>query len=145
MTNIFHTAKVTLADELHRFRNRHFLEAAMAASALLALADEEVLISERLALDYVLENVGELKIFDVHKAVDMFRDHVEAIQRDNVAGRERVSKALARFSGDEHAAHVLINACVFIAKADGDFSEQEKQVVTELCRVLRMDASKIRF
>ena len=99
MTNIFHTAKVTLADELHRFRNRHFLEAAMAASALLALADEEVLISERLALDYVLKNVGELKIFDVYKAVDMFRDHVEAIQRDNVAGRERVSKALARFSG----------------------------------------------
>ena len=132
-----------LNEYLQRFRNKPFLEASMAASALLALADDEILLSERLALDFVLENVEELRIFDPHKAVDLFRDYAEAIREDFETGREKVFKTVARFAGDEHAAELLVRSCALIGKADGDFSEQEKEVVADLCRVLRIDTCKL--
>lgn len=39
MAGIFQGAREALAQELARFRNRQFLDAAMAASALVAMAD----------------------------------------------------------------------------------------------------------
>jgi tellurite resistance protein len=143
MANVYQIAKNLVSKELQRFRNRHFLEATMAASALLALADQEILMSERLALDFVLENVTELEIFDVHKAVDLFRDYAETIQKDPVKGKEKVFKAITRSANDEHAAEIIIRACILIAKADGDISEAEKETIGELCQVLNVDACKI--
>jgi tellurite resistance protein len=143
MGSIIQAARMAVTKELERFRNRHFLEATMAASALLALADREILISERLALDYILANVGELQAFDVHKAVELFRDYAEAIQRDPVAGKESVLKTVARFAGDEHAGDILVRACILIAKADGDITDPEREVIGELCGILTVDACKI--
>lgn len=132
--------KSALDEYVQRFRNRHFFEASMATAALLALADDEILMSQRLALDFVLENVEELKVFDVHKAVNLFREYAGAIKADVNSGKEKVFKVISRFSGDEHAAELLIRAGVVIAKADGDFSEQEKEVIAELCRILKLDS-----
>jgi tellurite resistance protein len=143
MANVYQIAKDLVNKELRRFRNRHFLEATMAASALLALADQEILMSERLALDFVLENVTELEIFDVHKAVDLFRDYAEAIQKDPVKGRDEVFKAITRSAKDEHEAEIIIRACILIAKADGAISEAERETIGELCQVLTVDACKI--
>jgi tellurite resistance protein TerB len=133
----------TLRGELQRFRNRRFLDAAMAAAAYLALADEKVKFSERLALDYVLETMNELKIFDVHKAVDLFRNYAEAIQHDRQAGRDRVFRAVGKFACDQDGATLLLKACLFIAKADGVLSEAEGAVLEELCRLLRVNSSDL--
>ena len=64
-----------------RLRNKKFLEASMAASALVATADGEVSFSERAAVDNVLNTVDAFKVFDVHDAVDLFSDFVEAIRQ----------------------------------------------------------------
>lgn len=143
MTNIFHMAKAALIEELQRFQNRHFLEAAMAASALLAMADDEIRLSENLALDYALENVAELKIYDVHQAINLFHDYVKAIREDKRKGKEKVFKAITKFAGDEHTASLLIRVCILIAKSDGEFSEQEKEVTCEFCHALNIETSKI--
>jgi tellurite resistance protein TerB len=103
-----------------------FLEAMMAATALLALADEEIVLSERLALDFILENVNELKIFDVHQAVNLFRDWGKAIKEDFGTAKKQVLKAVA-----------------LIAKADGDFNEPEQKVIDELCQVLCLESSAV--
>ena len=79
MTSFIRTAKAALAREHERLRNRSFLEATMAASALVAMADGEVKFSELSALDDLLENVRELQVYDPHVAVDLCRDYVEAI------------------------------------------------------------------
>jgi tellurite resistance protein TerB len=143
MAKLFEAAKLALNEQLQRYRNKPFLEAMMAATAFLALADDKVLLSQRLALDYVLANIKELRLFDVHKAVNMFSDYGEAIKNDYDAGKEKVFKAVAKFSGDKAKASLIIRACVLIAKADGHFSEAEQRVVDELCRVLAMDSSEV--
>ena len=61
MGTFFSEITTTLKNEKERFRNRDFLKATMAASALLALADGKVTISEQLARDYILENIRDRK------------------------------------------------------------------------------------
>jgi tellurite resistance protein TerB len=142
MTNILASARSAVIKEIGRFRNRHLLEAAMAAGALLAAADGEVLISERLALDFLLENVKQLRDFEVHKAVDLFQDYAEALRRDPAAGRKRVMDTVTRFAADPQAAHLLIRACMVIAGADGEFSENERRAIGDLCGVLGVDVAQ---
>ena len=143
MAKLFRTAKLALNEQLQRYRNKPFLEAMMAATAFLALADEKVLLSERLALDYILENVKQLKVFDVHKAVNMFCDFAETIKNDYDLGKKKVFKAVGKFSGDKEKASLIIRACVLIAKADGHFNDEEQEVVNELCRILDLESSKV--
>jgi len=115
----------------------------MAATALLALADKEIALSQRLALDYILEHVKELKVFDVHQAVNLFREYSKEVQQDFNKARERVLETVAKFSGDQQKAALLVRACILIAKADGNFSEPEQKVVDEICRVLCLESEKI--
>jgi tellurite resistance protein len=132
-----------MAAKLERHRNKPFLEAMMAAAALLALADEEIVLSERLALDFVLENVNELKIFDVHQAINLFQDWGKAIKEDFGTAKKQVLKAVAKFSGDKEKSSLLVRACILIAKADGDFNEPEQKVIDELCQVLCLESSAV--
>ena len=132
-----------MSEKLKRHRNKPFLEAMMAATALLALADEEIVLSERLALDFILENVNELKVFDVHQAVNLFQDWGKAIKKDFGTAKKQVLKAVAKFSGDEEKASLLVRAGILIAKADGDFSEPEQKVIDELCQVLCLESSEV--
>lgn len=143
MSNIFRAARASLAEKIERHRNKPFLEAMMAATALLALADEEIAISERLALDYILENVKELKVFDVHQAVNLFQDYGKEIQRDFNKTKEKVLETVAKLSGDEQRATLLVRASILMAKADGDFSEPEQKILDELCRVLCLESEKV--
>jgi tellurite resistance protein len=143
MANIFRAARESLAEKLERHRNKPFLEAMMAATALLAHADEEIGLSERLALDFILENVNELKLFDVHQAVNLFRDWGKAIKKDFGTAKKQVLKAVAKFSGDEEKASLLVRASILIAKADGDFNEPEQKVIDELCQVLCLESSAV--
>ena len=143
MDSIFRAARTSLAEKMERHRNKSFLEAMMSATALLALADREIVLSQRLALDFILENVKELKVFDIHQAVDLFRDYSKAVQQDFNKARERVLKTVAKFSGDQQKATLLVRASILIAKADGDFSEPEQKVVDELCRVLCLESEKV--
>jgi tellurite resistance protein TerB len=143
MSSIFRMARKSLAEKVKRHRNKPFLEAMMAATALLALADEEIVFSERLALDYILENVKELKIFDVHQAVNLFRDYGKELQKDFNKAKAKVLEAVGKFSEDQQKATLLVRAAILMAKADGGFNEPEQKVVDELCRVLCLESEKV--
>jgi tellurite resistance protein len=143
MNSIFRAARASLAEKIDRHRNKPFLEAMMAATALLALADEQIAISERLAFDYILENVKELKVFDVHQAVNLFQDYGKEIQRDFNKTKAKVLETVAKFAGDQQKATLLVRASILMAKADGDFSEPEQEIIDEFCRVLCLESEKV--
>jgi tellurite resistance protein len=143
MSSIFSMARQSLAEKIKRHRSKPFLQAMMGATALLALADKEIALSQRLALDYILENVKELKVFDVHQAVNLFRDYGKEVQQDFGKAKAKVLETVAKFSRDKQKAALLVRASILIAKADGDFSEPEQKVVDELCRVLCLESEKV--
>ena len=133
---MFQTARETLRNSLTRFRNRQFLDATMAATALVAMADGKVTFSELNALDAVLESVQDLQIYDPHVAVDIYRDFADEISLDARAGKASALAAVEKVADDDMAAELVLQVAVAISRADGDLSPQEIAVITELCHVL---------
>ena len=133
---MFRTARETLRNSLSRMKNRQFLDATMAATALVATADGEVTFSELSALDSVLESIQDLQIYDPHVAVDIYRDFADAIADNPEQGRATAMAAASKIVGDHDAAELVIRVAVAISKADGELSSQESGVIHELCDLL---------
>jgi tellurite resistance protein TerB len=131
-----------LRQEIERHRQRPFLEAAMAACALIASADDEVSFSERARMDAVLESLAELRVFDPHDAVNLFNARVEALQADREAGRadafEAIRRGAARGASDDGAAELLVRICVAISLADGKFVSHERAMLGLICASLNL-------
>ena len=130
----------TLQFQAQRVRNRPFLEASMAASALVATADGVVTFSERSAIDAVLENIDALKVFEVHQAINVFNDFVEAIQSDADSGRARALEAIHGLRDDPELASLTIRIGCAVSRADGDFSVAEKEQITAMAKELGVTA-----
>jgi tellurite resistance protein TerB len=127
-----------LKQELARHRQRPFLEAAMAACALIASADDEVSFSERARMDAVLESLAELRIFDPHEAVDLFNARIEALQADRDAGRAAAFEAVRRGAVAEGAGVLIVRICVAISLADGKFVASERAMLGLICAALNL-------
>lgn len=124
--------------QAERLRNRPFLEAAMAASALVATADGEVSFSERMRVDELLGSLELLKLYDVHTAVDLFNDYVAALEGDRDAGRTQVFTAVEKFAEDPQCGHLLLRISRAVCEADGAYLESEKRAVEELAKRLNL-------
>lgn len=143
MVGFFEFAKEALAAELDKFRNRQFLDATMAASALVSMADGDANITELNTLDQALETLQELRLYDPHEAMDLYRDYLDGLRDDPGATRGKIIQVVGKIREDQHAARLLVRVCVAIGKADEDFSEPEKAVIIELCETLALDSDEL--
>lgn len=143
MAGFFQQARQALALELEKFRNRQFLEATMAASALVAFADGDVNFTELSTIDQALETIHELNIYDPHDAVDLYRDYIDGLRDDPAETRTKILEEVGKIAGDAHAARLLVRVCVAIGKSDDDFSDSEKAIVGELCDALSLDRGEV--
>jgi len=139
MSKLTERAKRLLERHRERVRSRQFLDAVMAAGALVASADGEVSLAELLSRDDVLRRVDALQAFDTHEAVDIFRDHVSAIEANRAVGTERALESLAPVGADADAAQLLLRVALAIAKADSDFSPEEQRAVVRICEALGIE------
>jgi len=129
-------ARELLSRYRERTRDRRFLEATMAASALVATADGEVGLAELLSRDQVLDRVDALQSFDSRQAVEIFRGYADAIAEDKPAGVERALRAVAVVGDDVETAQLLLRVCCAIAKADAEFSAEEQHMIALICEAL---------
>ena len=137
MPELFQKITDSLRAEIAKHRNRPFLEAAMAASASIAIADGVVSYSERSRVDAILGKLDELRIFDPHTAIDLFNDYLEVLASDGDAGWVQVRGIVTRFSGKQEA-ELLIRIALAMSFADAEFSPQERARVHDLCDALSL-------
>lgn len=138
MTGFIQRAREAIANRVEQFRNRTFMEATMSASALVAMADGEVKISELNKIGQALEVVHELKIYDPHEAVDHYRDMIEELKSDPKAAREQILREVGKLKGDPHGAELLIKVCVAIGKSDDVVTETEREAIGALCDAMNL-------
>lgn len=133
----------TFKGGLERFRQREFMEACMAASALVAMADREVRLSERVALDGVLSNVEQLKVYDPVTAVNVHRGFVSELGRDFDSTKAQLLDLLVNNVEGPKDAELMVKVGLAIAKADNDYSDEEAEVLAEICERLGVPLSVI--
>jgi len=124
---------------LERQRNRPFLKAVMAASALVAIADGEVTLGQRLRMDRILETLTRLRVFDPHEGVDLFNRYVEAILTSPKSGHTRAVNAIQAGAADDETKELLIRVCIAISEAGGPMGLVEEVEIVTLCSLLGVD------
>lgn len=126
-------------DRVERYRDRTFLKAAMAASALTAFADGSVSVSERFKVEEILERLERLRIYDAQKAVEKFEAYVSALE-DNTEEAEKVLLGkLERISGDQEAADLIARIAIEISYADTYFNRAERMQFDAICNALGLE------
>ena len=114
----------------------------MAASALVALADGKVTLSESHRVDQVLEYLEQLRIFDVHEAIDLFHGFINGIREDPQVGEARALKAVAQVADNAEAARILVRVCIAVSQADGEVHPAEIMGIETICDVLGLQPAE---
>ncbi len=136
MASLLERLKDNIRAQAARHRNRGFLEATMAAAALVSQADGVVSLSERVRVDQILERLDQLKIYDPHLGVDLFNEVVDALSDSPAEGREMALARIKPMARDPEAAHLMVRVCCAVSEADGDFSPAEKRTIEAICGAL---------
>ena len=125
-----------------RFRDRAFFVAAMAAAALVATADGQVSAQERQQLETVLQTNDALRVFQSWDAASTFRRFLDAMDQQ-ADGREAAFQAVGALGENPAGASALIRLALLIAQADGGINDAERQVLSELCDELGIEADAV--
>lgn len=128
-------------EHLERVRNRPFLEATMAACALIAIADGEVTFDERVRVDQILMTLDQLQVFDPHEGIDLFNDYAEAIQDRPREGREKAWQAIGLLDMDDETKALMLRICLAISAAKGEMPMSDQIEIVSLCSRLGIDPS----
>lgn len=128
-----------VGDRYGRFRNRPFLEASMAASALIAMADAHVNAAERMSVETVMENIRRLNVFEPRTAIRLHCQFVAAIKANSRSGEALALRTISRFKGDEKAAEMLVNIAHYTALADNELVPEELIAIRRVYRELGID------
>ena len=126
-------------EKVEQHRNRSFMEAAMAAAAMVAAADGTVSFAERIALDILLESCRDLRIFEPHEAVDFFNERVADILENGEDGRKACLDCIAELSDEPDHADLVVRVALALSGADGDYSDAELIQVIAICDRLKLD------
>ncbi|MEK5062268.1 MULTISPECIES: TerD family protein [Cytobacillus] len=122
-----------------RFKSQDVLDAVVASCALVGMADGRLDPSERQKMMEFVNSSQELKVFDTQKVIQQFNMFVQRIEMDPIIGRAEAFKAVGRVRNKPEIARLVARYCIAIGYADGNFDQNEKQAVTEICMELGLN------
>lgn len=136
MAQLLAGVRESLGRIFERSRHKPFMDATMAACALVALADEDHRLAELATRDRVLVRLRELHAFDTRKAVEVYDQYAHLITRNPEEGKRKTLELVGRLKGDHKSSERLVKICLAVGRADHAFSAHERSVVEEICRTL---------
>jgi tellurite resistance protein TerB len=140
--NDLKTKASELKTEALKFKNKDFLEAAMAGSALIAMADGKISSEEKQKMIKFIENHDALSIFTTSDVIKAFQDFVGQIEFDNDIGEAKAFSALGKMKSNAEAGRLLIRMMIAIASSDGNFDSQEQAVAAKIAKELALNPAE---
>ena len=131
-----------LKTEALKFKNKDFLNAAMAGSALVAMADGGISSEEKQKMIKFIENNDALSIFTTSDVIKAFQDFVGQLEFDKEIGEAKAYQAIGKMKSNVEASRLLVRMIIAIASSDGLFDSDEKKVAIKIARELALDPSE---
>jgi tellurite resistance protein TerB len=128
-----------LKTDVLKFKNKDFLYAAMAGSALISLADGTISSEEKQKMIKFIENHDALSIFATKEVIDAFQSFVSQIEFDKDIGDAKAYAALAKLNNNTEAARLVMRMIISIAAADGNFDDDEKVIAVKIAKELKLN------
>jgi tellurite resistance protein TerB len=126
-------ARGRLTAEVSKFRNRSFMEAVVAACAMVAAADGTVSSDEKQKMAGFIRNSDELKHFSMPEVIAYFEKVIGNFEFDAEIGRAEALKVIGRLRGNEEQARIMVRVACAIGASDGNFDDDERAVVRSIC------------
>ncbi|MDD1636207.1 MAG: tellurite resistance TerB family protein [Methylococcaceae bacterium] len=131
-----------LKTEALKFKNKDFLNAAMAGSALVAMADGSISSGEKQKMIKFIESNDALSIFTTSDVIKAFQDFVGQLEFDKDIGEAKAYQAIGKMKSNTEASRLLIRMIISIASSDGLFDNDEKKVAVKIAKELGLNPSE---
>jgi tellurite resistance protein TerB len=131
-----------LKTEALKFKNKDFLNAAMAGSALIAMADGSISSEEKQKMIKFIESNDALSIFTTSDVIKAFQDFVGQIEFDKDIGEAKAYQALGKMKSNAEASRLLMRMIIAIASSDGHFDVTEKKIAVKIANELGINPSE---
>jgi tellurite resistance protein TerB len=131
-----------LKTEALKFKNKDFLNAAMAGSALIAMADGSISSEEKQKMIKFIESNDALSIFTTSDVIKAFQDFVAQLEFDKDIGEAKAYQALGKMKSNSEASRLLVRMIIAIASSDGVFDGDEKKVAVKIAKELALNPSE---
>lgn len=128
--------------EALKYKNKDFLNAAMAGSALIAMADGSISAEEKQKMIKFIESNDALSIFTTSDVIKAFQDFVGQLEFDKDIGEAKAYQALGKMKSNSEASRLLVRMIIAIASSDGIFDGDEKKVAVKIAKELAIDPSE---
>lgn len=130
-----------LKNDVLKFKNQNFLNAAMAGSALIAMADGTISSEEKQKMVKFIESHDALSVFTTADVIKAFQGFVGQFEFDKDIGETKAYEALRKLKDNDAAARLVIRLIISIAGADGTFDDSEKRVARKIAVELGQNPS----
>jgi tellurite resistance protein TerB len=131
-----------LKTEALKFKNKDFLNAAMAGSALVAMADGSISSGEKQKMIKFIESNDALSIFTTSDVIKAFQDFVGQLEFDKDIGEAKAYQAIGKMKSNTEASRLLIRMIISIASSDGLFDNDEKKIAVKIAKELGLNPSE---
>ncbi|TCO71841.1 tellurium resistance protein TerD [Marinisporobacter balticus] len=127
---------------VNRYKGADLMEALVAGSALVAIADGVIDSSERERLINYFSTSDEMKGIDINTVLSRFQYYTNRLQSDFMLGKAEGLRAIGKMRSKPDAARLIVRLCCAIGFADGEFSPVEKRIVHEICQELLLNPAE---
>jgi tellurite resistance protein TerB len=131
-----------LKTEALKYKNKDFLNAAMAGSALIAMADGSISSTEKQKMIKFIESNDALSIFTTSDVIKAFQDFVGQLEFDKDIGEAKAYQAIGKMKSNTEASRLLVRMIISIASSDGDFDDDEKKIAVKIAKELGINPSE---
>ena len=142
INNFLNTAKeklMSLKNEAMKFKSKEFLQASLAGSALIILADGSVDKEEKLKMMKFIEHNEALSIYDTSEVLATFKEYLAVMEEDMDIGEAKAMAAISKIKNKEEQARLVMRMIIAIANADNDFDPDEKAMAVRIANELGLD------
>jgi tellurite resistance protein TerB len=131
-----------LKTDVLKYKNKDFLNAAMAGSALISMADGSIGAEEKQKMIRFIETNDALSVFTTSDVIKAFQDFVGQLEFDKDIGEAKAFQALHKMKSNAEASRLLVRMIIAIASSDGNFDAQERAVASKIAKELGISPSE---
>ena len=130
-----------LTRQVGRFKNKKFMQGTVAVCARIAVSSDGVSSEEKQKMVGFMRQSDALSVFDISEVIALFEKYAATFDFDPMIGKGECLKVIGKLKKDTGASRMLIRVCCAIGAADGNFDDDEKSVVREICAELGLNPS----
>lgn len=137
----------SMKTDAQKFKNESFLNAAMAASAMITVADGSITKEEKQKAVGFVRAHEALSIFDPSEVAKKFKTYLDSLDGDNPDTDVDIAEITAlsdigKVRKNVEQSRMVVRLAIAIGGADGDFDNDEKKQAIKIAQELGLNPSE---